>query len=75
MHETIQVLAVLAGIASVSLIWLLMHLRATRQAACRWRERPPIGDDVFLKECEIPNEPLRINVALAARYLAKAVSH
>ncbi len=67
MHETIQVLAILAGIASVSVIWLLMHRRATRLAACRWRGRPSIGDDDFLKGCEIPDEPMRINVALAAR--------
>jgi len=67
MHESIQVLAILAGIASVSVIWLLMHRRATRLAACRWRERPPMSDDDFLRACDIPDEPLRINVALAAR--------
>jgi hypothetical protein len=26
-----------------------------------------MGDDEFLRECKIPDEPLRINVALAAR--------
>ena len=55
------------GSAPMFVIWLLMHRRATRLAACRWRGRPPIGDDEFLKACEIPDEPLRITVALAAR--------
>ena len=67
MHETIQVLALLVGIAAVSVIWLLMHRRATRLAACRWRERPPMNNDDFLKKCEIFDEPLRMTVALAAR--------
>jgi hypothetical protein len=56
-------------VASVTwfVVWLLMHRRATRMTACHWRERPPLGDDDFLKGCEIPNEPLRIEVALATR--------
>lgn len=46
---------------------LVRHRRATRLAACRWRERPPMSDDDFLRACEIPDEPLRVAVALAAR--------
>ena len=67
MHKAVEVLAILVGSAAMFVIWLLMHRRATRLAACRWRGRPPIGDDQFLKACEIPDDPLRINVALAAR--------
>jgi len=53
--------------AALLVVWLLMHRRATRLAACRWRERRPMNDDDFLKGCEIPDEPLLIEVALAAR--------
>jgi hypothetical protein len=67
MRKVVEVLAVLGGSIALFVIWLLMHRRATRLAACRWRGRPPMGDDEFLKQCEIPDDPLRISVALAAR--------
>ena len=67
MHRAFAILAILVGSAAVFVIWLLLHRRATRLAARRWRGRLPIGDDDFLRACEIPDEPLRINVALAAR--------
>jgi len=68
MHEAarfpvIQVVAV-AGIFGV---WIWMHRRATRRAAARWRDRPPLSDDGFLKSCGVPDDPFRIKVALAAR--------
>ena len=66
-HEVIGPLIVLVVSVALLVIWLLMHEKATRLAACRWRGRPPMDDDVFLKACEIPDEPLRIGVALAAR--------
>jgi hypothetical protein len=67
MHKVVEVLAVLGGSVALFVIWLLMHRRDTRLAACHWRGRPPMGDDDFSKLCEIPDEPLRISVALAAR--------
>jgi hypothetical protein len=52
-------------------IWFVVslrrHHRATLEAACRWRERSPMGDAEFVKACEIPDEPLMAMVALAAR--------
>jgi hypothetical protein len=64
--------AILAALFVISTtVWtvlrLVRHRKATRLAACRWRDRPPMDDDDFLKGCEIPDEPLRIEVALAAR--------
>jgi hypothetical protein len=47
--------------------FLLRHRRATRQAAERWRGRSPMGDREFLRRCQIPDESLPIDVALAAR--------
>jgi hypothetical protein len=48
-------------------VWLMLHRRATRLAASRWRERPPMSDRAFLIACEIPDELVPIEVALAAR--------
>jgi acyl carrier protein len=52
-------------------IWTVVsarrHLRETVRAAEHWRERPTMGDGKFLKQCEIPDESLLVEVALAAR--------
>src|SRR5690242_13642084 len=66
-HKVFELSAILVATVMALIAWLLMHRRATRLAARRWRERPAMGDDEFLKECEIPDEPLLISVALAAR--------
>lgn len=67
--EVIERLLLLAPFAVVIgfVASLRMHRRATRLAAGRWRERPRMGDEDFLRGCEIPDEPLAVEVALAAR--------
>ena len=66
-HKAIGLITFLVASFAVLTVWLLLHRRATRLAACRWRQRPPMNDDAFLKECEIPDEPISIKVALTAR--------
>jgi acyl carrier protein len=66
-HEAIGLLTFSVASVAALVLWLLMHRRATRLAACRWRKRPPMGNDEFLAACNITDEPLRIEVALAAR--------
>jgi hypothetical protein len=66
-QKAVQLLIVLAVVAIAFILWLLMHRRATRLAASRWRDRTPVSDHEFLRGCEIPDEPLMIEVALAAR--------
>ena len=66
-HKAIGLITYLVASFAVLTVWLLMHRRATRLAACRWRQRPPMNDDEFLRACEIPDEPIPINVALTAR--------
>lgn len=67
MVKTIAVLAILVGAALSFVLSLRKHRRATELAATRWRERPTMGDGEFVKACEVPDDPLRIEVALAAR--------
>lgn len=65
--KTIAVLALLVGAATMFVLSLRRHRRATELAASHWRERPRMGDGEFLKACEIPDDPLTVEVALAAR--------
>jgi hypothetical protein len=67
MVKTIAVLAILVGAATSFVLSLRRHRRATELAASLWRERPTMGDGEFVKACEIPGEPLMVEVALAAR--------
>ncbi len=67
MAKTIAVLVVLIGAVTTFVLSLRNHSKATRLAACRWRERPTMGDGEFIQACEIPDEPLRAEIALAAR--------
>ncbi len=66
-QQGILVAAALAVIA-VGFIFLgIRQRRTTWSAACRWRERDLTNDEEFLRACEIPDDPLRIALALAAR--------
>lgn len=67
MVKAIAVLVILVGAATTFVLSLVKHRRATELAASRWRERPTLGDDEFVKACGLPDEPLMIEVALAAR--------
>jgi hypothetical protein len=65
--KTLAVLAILVGAATTFVLSLRKHRRTTELAASRWRERPTMGDGDFVKGCEIPDDPLTVEVALAAR--------
>lgn len=67
MAKTIVVLAALVGAGTTFVLSLRKHRRATELAASRWRERATMGDGEFLEACEIPDDPLMIDVALTAR--------
>jgi acyl carrier protein len=67
MVRTIAVLAILVGAAISFVLSLRKQRRATELAASRWRERPTMDDGEFLGECEIPDDPLMVEVTLAAR--------
>jgi acyl carrier protein len=64
---------VMIGLFIWTVISLRKHHRATLLAAERWRGRPTMGDGEFLMQCEIPDEPLRKSVALAARRVIAAL--
>lgn len=69
LRERPRLLVLLIGFAGV--IWFVMllrsHHRKTLAAAGRWRDRPRTSDHDFLSSCEIPEEPLPVEVALAVR--------
>jgi hypothetical protein len=67
MLKAAALLTVVVVSVVVFVVWLMMHRKATRLAATRWRERPPMSDRAFLAACEIPDESLPIELALAAR--------
>jgi hypothetical protein len=60
-------MAILVGAVTTFVLSLRKHRRATELAASCWRERPKMSDGEFVKTCEIPDDPLMIQVALAAR--------
>ncbi len=56
------------AVMAVGLIFLgIRRRRTTWSAVCRWRERDLTNDEEFLRACEIPDDPLKIALALAAR--------
>ncbi len=65
--KTIAALALLVGAATTFVLSLRKHRTTTELAARRWHERPTMDDGEFVKACEIPDEPLRVEIALAAR--------
>jgi acyl carrier protein len=67
MAKAMAVLAILVGAATSFVFSLRKHRRTTELAASRWRDRPTMADSEFLGACEIPDDPLMIEVALAAR--------
>jgi hypothetical protein len=51
--------AILATLlVTATTVWFVVslrrHRRATLEAACRWRERPTMGDDEFLEGARSP---------------------
>jgi acyl carrier protein len=65
--------SVMIGLFIWTIISLRKHRRATLAAAECWRDRPTMGDGEFLMRCEIPDEPLPVKVALAARRVIAAL--
>jgi hypothetical protein len=63
---SVLVIAIPVMIAVFAALMRRQNLAATR-AAAEWGERPLLGEREFLEGCEIPAEPFREQVALAAR--------
>ena len=71
LSETQMITVFVVVVTTSAIIWLVVSYdrrqEAARQAACRWCERTTVSDDDFLNGCAIPDEPLPVIVALAAR--------
>ncbi len=49
------------------IVWLLRHQDEIRANAKEWSSRPAMADEDFLKVCLVPEDPMQVEAALAAR--------
>jgi len=63
------ILSIALSAAVVGAIWIMVHRyrQKLRRAAEQWSSRPRMSDEEFLKICQIPDDPLKMRVALTAR--------
>jgi hypothetical protein len=56
----------LLAMIGATALWI-RHRRTVRQSVESWRGRSPMSDREFLRRCQVPDESVKIDVALAVR--------